>query len=116
MNDYCDCLDDWDCQMDKYWCGCCLYCFCKLQRGNVFQVSYIPEKFAVVGKNLKLSSESGWIVRSAGKKPVRLPCRGWNVSTAPQEWKERDKLVRQVISDMDERYRCSNVARKNSSR
>lgn len=45
---------------------------CSLRKGNVQQISYIPEKFAIVGKILKLKQdddtwEDGWEVRSAGE-------------------------------------------------
>ena len=39
---------------------------CRLQRWNIHQTSWIPEKFAVVGKFLKLHEENGWQVKEVG--------------------------------------------------
>jgi hypothetical protein len=41
---------------------------CKLQKGNSHQMSWIPEKFAVLNKTLKLKGEGedwddGWVVK-----------------------------------------------------
>lgn len=33
---------------------------CTLQKGNTRQISWIPEKFSVVGKFLKLREPGGW--------------------------------------------------------
>jgi hypothetical protein len=35
---------------------------CKLQKGITFQMSWIPEKFAKVGKFVKLKDDDGWEV------------------------------------------------------
>jgi hypothetical protein len=44
---------------------------CSLQKGNVHQVSFIPEKYAVVGKVLKLKEQGvwidGWVVHGIGE-------------------------------------------------
>lgn len=41
---------------------------CKLQNGNTHTVSYIPEKYAIVGETLKLKNNDvwtdGWVVIS----------------------------------------------------
>lgn len=46
------------------------YVQCKLVKGNIEQTSWIPKKFAVVGKGLKLKDEYdnwsyGWRVKAA---------------------------------------------------
>lgn len=53
---------------------------CRLvKEGRLFQVSWLPEKFAVVGKILKLRNEdnnewdNGWLVTSAGDNRVDEP-------------------------------------------
>jgi hypothetical protein len=43
---------------------------CKLQKGNSYQMSWIPEKFANIGKTVKLrdadgSWDDGWLVKEA---------------------------------------------------
>ena len=48
-----------------------LYSQCLLKKGNIEQTSWIPEKFAHVGKILKLKNEddkwsNGWIVCFVG--------------------------------------------------
>ena len=35
---------------------------CKLQKGTLVQYSWIPEKFAKVGKYIKLKNDNGWKV------------------------------------------------------
>lgn len=39
---------------------------CKLIKGTTSQTAWIPEKFAVVGKFLKIKSDDGWQVMSIG--------------------------------------------------
>jgi len=39
---------------------------CRMQRGNIHTIAWIPSIFAVVGKYLKLRGEDGWEVISAG--------------------------------------------------
>lgn len=46
------------------------YIQCKIVKGNTKQISWIPKKFAVVGKGLKLKDEYdnwsyGWVVKEA---------------------------------------------------
>ncbi len=48
------------------------YAQCTLTRKNQIQVSFIPEKFAIKGKTLKLKNdqdewENGWVVDSIGE-------------------------------------------------
>ena len=48
-----------------------LYSQCTLQKNNIVQISWIPERFAKVGKILKLKSENdiwdnGWVVTFVG--------------------------------------------------
>lgn len=38
------------------------YTQCHLVKGNKHQTAYIPSKFAVVGKIVKLLKEDGWLV------------------------------------------------------
>jgi len=35
---------------------------CKLKKGNIYQVSWIPEKYSKIGKYLKLKNDDGWQV------------------------------------------------------
>lgn len=44
------------------------HCQCKLKRGDTYQVSWIPEKYAKVGKYLKLKDDDGWEVIIVGSK------------------------------------------------
>jgi len=48
------------------------YCQCRLVRGNSRQMAWIPEKFAVAGRILRLTdagvSENGWQVVGVGAK------------------------------------------------
>lgn len=50
-----------------------------VKEGCLFQVSWLPEKFAVVGKVLKLRNDdtgewdNGWVVTCAGKNRVDEP-------------------------------------------
>ena len=39
---------------------------CTLRRGTVQQVAWIPSKFAVVGKFLRVRDENGWQVTEVG--------------------------------------------------
>lgn len=41
---------------------------CRLVKDNAEKVSWIPEKFAVVGKILKLKEDNGWEVVSVGSR------------------------------------------------
>lgn len=38
------------------------HCQCKLKKGNRYQVSWIPEKYANLRKFLKLNDDDGWEV------------------------------------------------------
>ncbi len=50
---------------------------CNLKKNNSYQTSWLPEKFAVVGKVVKLRNDetdewdNGWVVTAAGEN--RLP-------------------------------------------
>ena len=44
------------------------HCQCKLKKGDTYQVSWIPEKYAKVGKYLKLKDDDGWEVIEVGTK------------------------------------------------
>ena len=35
---------------------------CKLQKGNTFQTAWIPRKFAILDKYVKLKDDNGWRV------------------------------------------------------
>jgi hypothetical protein len=52
-----------------------VYRQCRLRRGNCHQTSWLPEKFAAVGKVLRLRNaahwEEGWLVEEVGSH--RLP-------------------------------------------
>ena len=37
---------------------------CILNKGNITQTSWIPEKFAVIGKFLRLENDNGWEVKA----------------------------------------------------
>jgi hypothetical protein len=37
-----------------------VYNQCKLQKGNTFQVSWLPKEFAVVGRYVKLKEDGKW--------------------------------------------------------
>ena len=50
----------------------CNFKQCRLQKGNVQQVSWIPEQFAVEGKVLRLFDEFGWKVISVSIGSVDL--------------------------------------------
>ena len=39
---------------------------CKLRKGNVYQTAWIPVKFAVKGKILRLIGDDGWLVLEVG--------------------------------------------------
>ena len=39
---------------------------CTLQRGTKTQTSWIPSKFAVKDKTIRLKEEDGWVVKSVG--------------------------------------------------
>jgi hypothetical protein len=38
------------------------HCQCKLKKGDAYQVSWIPEKYAKIGNYLKLKDDDGWQV------------------------------------------------------
>jgi len=63
---------------------------CRMRRGDVHTVAWIPSRFAVVGKYLKLRGENGWLVESAGHT---LPTR-YVVDH------ERDYLTQREASDI----------------
>jgi hypothetical protein len=49
------------------------YCQCSMSRGNVHTIAYLPEKYAVLDKVLKIkqadeSWEDGWVVKSVGER------------------------------------------------
>ncbi len=48
------------------------YCQCWLVRGNARQMAWIPEKFAITGKYLRLTdagvSQDGWQVKNVGTR------------------------------------------------
>lgn len=55
-----------------------MYIQCKLQKENRYQVSWIPEKFAVLNKILKLKEneiwEDGWkVIEIGGLKLEKVP-------------------------------------------
>jgi len=41
---------------------------CRLQRGGMIQTAWIPEKFAGVGKFVKICGEDGWGVIYVGER------------------------------------------------
>lgn len=41
---------------------------CTLRRGNVHTVSWIPSKYAIEGKYIKLKDVDGWLVEHASKQ------------------------------------------------
>ena len=43
------------------------YSQCKLRKGNLNQVTWIPSKFAKVGKVLRLKDDDGWVVTEIWK-------------------------------------------------
>jgi hypothetical protein len=42
------------------------YCQCKLQKGDTITTTWIPEKYAIKGKYIKLLDDNGWQVIEAG--------------------------------------------------
>jgi hypothetical protein len=63
---------------------------CRMQRGSIYTIAWIPSKFAVVGKWLKLRGENGWHVLMAGH-------------TLPSDYvrdHERDYLTQREASDI----------------
>jgi hypothetical protein len=44
---------------------------CTLRRGNIRDVCWLPSKFAVEGKYLRIKEENGWQVTGVGD--LRLP-------------------------------------------
>lgn len=44
------------------------HCQCKLKKGDTYQTIWIPEKYAKVGKYLKLKDDDGWEVIIVGSK------------------------------------------------
>lgn len=45
-----------------------MYCQCVLRKGDNIQVSWIPEKFAEVGRVLRLKEDNGWVVQRVDSK------------------------------------------------
>ncbi len=43
-----------------------LMCQCKLRKGDTYTTSWLPQKFANVGKYVKLKNIDGWLVESVG--------------------------------------------------
>lgn len=39
---------------------------CILRRGNVYQVAWIPLKFAIAGKYVRIHDVDGWLVQAIG--------------------------------------------------
>jgi hypothetical protein len=54
---------------------------CKLNKGNKYQYSWIPEKFAKKGKILRILDENGWVVKEVytikSEKEVKGNERDW---------------------------------------
>lgn len=46
---------------------------CALVNGTRHQISWIPARYAVAGKILKLCGEEGWLVKSTGARACRAP-------------------------------------------
>ena len=48
---------------------------CKLRRGNLYQVAWLPVQFAIHGRYLRLLDVDGWQVVEVGmyQKSVELP-------------------------------------------
>ena len=44
------------------------YCQCELQKDDKHMVSWIPERYAIQGRILKLKNDNGWKVMSVGVK------------------------------------------------
>jgi len=55
------------------------YTQCKLRKGSLNQVTWIPSKFAKVGKVLRLKNDDGWVVEEVWKtepeKYVKERCK-----------------------------------------
>ena len=47
-----------------------LYKQCRLKRGSQYDTAYIPTRFAIKGKFLKLKDVDGWEVINVGKRVV----------------------------------------------
>ena len=43
---------------------------CKLKKGKQETTSWIPSKFAIPGKALKLSGDDGWVVESVSREEL----------------------------------------------
>jgi hypothetical protein len=43
---------------------------CQLQKGEVIDVAWIPVKFAVVGKFLRIKDDNCWEVKSVGSQAL----------------------------------------------
>jgi hypothetical protein len=37
---------------------------CRLRKGTTFRVTWLPEKFAKIGKVLRLHDDDGWVVEA----------------------------------------------------
>jgi hypothetical protein len=69
---------------------------CVLTKGPTSEVAFIPEKFAVDGKYLRIGDDNGWQVREVGKNRTS--------GEYLQEYTERAHLNhRKVTYDFDER-------------
>jgi len=42
------------------------YCQCKLRKGDITTTTWIPEKYAIKGKYIKLLDDNGWEVLEVG--------------------------------------------------
>lgn len=45
-----------------------LYVQCQLSKGSMKTTAWLPQKFAKVGKALKIKGKDGWVVKSCGVK------------------------------------------------
>jgi hypothetical protein len=68
------------------------YIQCKILDGDIAQVAWLPKKFAVVGKYLKISDTDGWLVVEV-YSDIELPYELVNANS-------RDYLATRKASDI----------------
>ena len=59
------------------------YTQCRMKRGYAIQTAWIPEKFAVMGKILKIKDEIGWLITNVfstmDEKDVKMQKRIYKI-------------------------------------
>lgn len=103
--DFCDPESDWHYDTN-------LYALCRLKKGDLEQRTWIPRKFAVKNKVIKIRNEAtdtwenGWVVQDNGTSGTPGVVLDWMSSQGDvaRQWKKRNAHDRMIQQRIEERW------------